>query len=231
MNGGTPEGALRMSSDRRQELKARKQAYVQDEILLSAVSLFAARGFRAVTIDEIASKLGYTKSVVYYYFRSKSEILWQIFARNYDDYFRTISSVTELGLGPKETLSRLITEHALHVMQRPDWNAIYYRDESELDEKQRKQMAVRRREYDARLEELYARGVQDSVFRDIPPGVAVRAILGMCNSLYTWYKDSGSLAAESIAQYYVTMLMDGFAPAKNGIDPLVIAKAGEVLDS
>jgi TetR/AcrR family transcriptional regulator, cholesterol catabolism regulator len=223
------EGVERMSSDRRQELKARKQAYVQDEILLSAVGLFAARGFRAVTIDEIASRLGYTKSVVYYYFKSKSEILWQIFARNYDDYFRTISSVTELGLGPKETLARLITEHALHVMQRPDWNAIYYRDESELDEKQRKQMATRRREYDAKLEELYARGVRDAVFRDIPPGVAVRAILGMCNSLYTWYRGSGSLSADTIAQYYVTMLMDGFAPSNQGTGRPGQIKANELL--
>jgi AcrR family transcriptional regulator len=198
------------TNERRQELKARKQAYVQDEILLSAVSLFARRGFRAVTIDDIASNLGYTKSVVYYYFRSKSEILWQVFARNYDDYFRMISSVTELGLGPKETLSRLITEHALHVMQRPEWNAIYYRDESELDEKQRRQMAMRKREYDAKLELLYAEGVETGEFRDMPPGIAVRAILGMCNSLYTWFKPEGALPAPAIAQHYVSMLMDGF---------------------
>jgi TetR/AcrR family transcriptional regulator, cholesterol catabolism regulator len=200
-----------MTNERRQELKARKQAYVQDEILLSAVSLFARRGFRAVTIDDIASNLGYTKSVVYYYFRSKSEILWQVFARNYDDYFRMISSVTDQGLGPKETLARLITEHALHVMQRPEWNAIYYRDESELDEKQRRQMSMRKREYDAKLELLYAEGVEAGEFRDVPPGIAVRAILGMCNSLYTWFKPEGALPAAVIAQHYVTMLMDGFA--------------------
>ncbi|REE18151.1 TetR family transcriptional regulator [Paraburkholderia sp. BL27I4N3] len=206
-----------MTNERRQELKARKQAYVQDEILLSAVSLFARRGFRAVTIDDIASNLGYTKSVVYYYFRSKSEILWQIFARNYDDYFRMISSVTELGLGPKETLSELIIQHAQHVMERSEWNAIYYRDESELDEKQRKQMAMRKREYDAKLELLYVDGVEKGVFKDIPPGVAVRAILGMCNSLYTWFKSDGALPAPIIAQHYVTMLMDGFAsPAVPG---------------
>ena len=141
-----------MTSDRRQELKARKQAYVQEEILLSAVSLFARRGFRAVTIDDIASNLGYSKSVVYYYFKSKSEILWQIFARCFDDYFRMISTVASLNLGPRETLSRLIIEHAQHVMQRPEWNAIYYRDESELDDAQRRQIAMRKREYDAKLD-------------------------------------------------------------------------------
>lgn len=219
-----------VSQGRRQELKARKQAYVQDEILLSAVGLFARRGFRAVTIDDIASNLGYTKSVVYYYFRSKSEILWQVFARNYDDYFRMISSVTELGLGPKETLSRLIAQHAMHIMERPEWNAIYYRDESELDESQRRQMAMRRREYDAKLELIYADGVEQGVFRAMPPAVAVRAILGMCNSLYTWFKPDGALPATVISKHYVSMLMEGFAterkPGKPGpFTPSVLARA------
>jgi AcrR family transcriptional regulator len=199
-----------MTKDRRQELKARKQAYVQDEILLSAVSLFACRGFRAVTIDEIASNLGYTKSVIYYYFKSKSEILWQIFVRNYDEYFRMFSSVIELGLSPKETMRQLIAEHAMYIMQRSDWNAIYWRNESDLDEAQRRQMAMRKREYDAKLELIYADGVEAGEFRDIPPGVAVRAIIGMCNSLYTWYRPEGQLPASAIAEHYVTLLMDGF---------------------
>jgi TetR/AcrR family transcriptional regulator, cholesterol catabolism regulator len=217
-----------MTSDRRQELKARKQAYVQEEILLSAVSLFARRGFRAVTIDDIASNLGYSKSVVYYYFKSKSEILWQIFARCFDDYFRMTSTVANLNLGPRETLSRLIMEHAQHVMQRPEWNAIYYRDESELDAAQRRQIAMRKREYDAKLELLYAEGVANGDFKDIPPGVAVRAILGMCNSLYTWFKPEGALPATTIAKHYVSMLMDGFTQA-DGASVGRQQKAGQVL--
>ncbi|MBC8751687.1 MULTISPECIES: TetR/AcrR family transcriptional regulator [Paraburkholderia] len=196
--------------NRREELKARKQAYVQDEILMSAVSLFARRGFRAVTIDDIASSLGYTKSVVYYYFKSKSEILWQIFLRNYDEYFQMITSVTELGLGPEETLRRLILDHALHVMERPEWNAIYWRDETELNEHQRQQMADRKREYGVRISAIYADGVAENRFRKIPTGVAVRAIIGMCNSLSTWFRPDGRLSAADIAEHFVTMLMSGF---------------------
>ena len=65
----------------REDLKAKKQAFVQDEIITAAVRLFSDRGFRAVTIDDIASSLGFTKSVIYYYFKSKNQILWEIFTR------------------------------------------------------------------------------------------------------------------------------------------------------
>jgi AcrR family transcriptional regulator len=199
-----------LKQDKREELKARKQAYVQEEILSSAVSLFAARGFRAVTIDDIAANLGYTKSVVYYYFKSKNEILWQVFSRIYDAYFESISSIIELGLEPQDAMSRIIRAHATNVMERREWNAIYYRDESELTEKQQKLILNRKREYDATIESVYQDGVDKGVFRNIPTAVAVRAILGMCNWLYTWYKEDGLLPASAIADHCISMLTDGY---------------------
>jgi AcrR family transcriptional regulator len=199
-----------MKQDKREQLKAKKQAYVQDEILSSAVSLFAERGFRAVTIDDIASNLGYTKSVVYYYFKSKNEILWQIFTRIYDTYFEMISSISATDLPPEEALRKIIIGHAMNVMERREWTAIYFREESELDEKQRKLMLNRKREYDATIEKVYQAGVEKGAFRDIPPHVAVTGILGMCNWLYTWYSDKGPITATEIAEYYVSMLTKGY---------------------
>ena len=199
-----------MKVDRREQLKAKKQAYVQDEIIASAVVLFAERGFRAVTIDDVASNLGYTKSVVYYYFNSKNEILWQIFNRIYDSYFAMISSVMARGLPPELALRELLKGHALLVMERRDWTAIYNREESELDEKQLKLHVQRRREYDAVINGVYKDGVKKGVFRDIPPNIAVAGFLGMCNSLYRWYKEQGPVSAPEIAEYYVDILTSGY---------------------
>jgi TetR/AcrR family transcriptional regulator, cholesterol catabolism regulator len=202
---------MSLKQDRRGELKAKKQAYVQDEILASAVSLFAARGFRAVTIDDIASNLGYTKSVVYYYFRSKNEILWQVFSRIYDTYFESIKTTASPDEDPLTALTEIVRAHALNVMERREWNAIYYRDESELTEKQQKLILARKREYDATIESVYQAGVDQGVIRsDVPTAVAVRAILGMCNWLYTWFKEDGPLTPKEIADHYVSLLLDGY---------------------
>jgi len=199
-----------MKVDRREELKAKKQAYVQDEIIASAVELFAERGFRAVTIDDIASNLGYTKSVVYYYFKSKNEILWQIFNRIYEGYFEMISSIVAQELPPELALRELVKGHALMVMERRNWTAIYNREESELDEKQLKLHVQRRREYDAIIKGVYKDGVDKGVFRDIPPNIAVTGFLGMCNSLYRWYREDGAVPAAEIADYYVEILAGGY---------------------
>lgn len=196
--------------ERRELLKAKKYAYVKEELISAAAELFAERGYRAVTIDEIAESVGSAKSVIYYYFESKNEILWEIFTRIYDSYFAMITSVLESEHGPKEKLRDIVLNHALNVMQRRAWTAIYFRDESELDEKQRKTILSRKREYDAMIERVYKDGVKAGVFRDLPTHIVVSGILGMCNWLYTWYREGGTYTPKDIAEYYASMLSDGY---------------------
>jgi AcrR family transcriptional regulator len=63
-------------------------------ILEEASKLFADRGFDATGIDEISKKVGITKSVIYYHFKNKDEILQTLF----DQYYkRAIEIKTTFG--------------------------------------------------------------------------------------------------------------------------------------
>ena len=46
----------------------------KDEIMLTALKLFAERGFEAVSTSMIASELGITKGALYRHYKSKQEI-------------------------------------------------------------------------------------------------------------------------------------------------------------
>ena len=194
----------------RAELKAKKQAYVQDEIVAAAAKLFAERGYRAITIDDIGSSLDYTKSVVYYYFNSKNEILWQIFQRIYDSYFESIQEISARNLPPAEAIALMIRRHALNVMEKREWTAIYFREESELTEQQRREIAKKKRQYDGMIEEVYEAGMEAGVFRRMPKHIAVSGLLGMCNWLYVWYKQQGAVSADEIADHCVNLLAHGY---------------------
>jgi len=50
-------------------------------ILEAAEILFAEKGFSGTGIDEIAKRAGITKSVIYYHFKNKEDILQQMFHR------------------------------------------------------------------------------------------------------------------------------------------------------
>lgn len=51
-----------------------KQIDTKQRILEAALALFGERGFRRVTIDDIAARAGITKGAVYYYFTDKNDL-------------------------------------------------------------------------------------------------------------------------------------------------------------
>src|SRR5262245_52146599 len=57
---------------------ARTQQTTEDRILDVAISLFAARGFQATGIREIADSVPVTSSTLYHYIGTKSDLLFKI---------------------------------------------------------------------------------------------------------------------------------------------------------
>lgn len=193
----------------REELKAKKQAYVQDEILATAAKLFAEGGIRGVTIDDIASSLGYTKSVVYYYFKNKNQVLWEIFKRIHDTWWADMECLVKTDDPPDVMLASMIRKHALNVLDRGAWSAIYFRDQGELTDAQQKFITRRKKEYDQLFKQVYQTGVEQGIFRNIPTTLVVSSIVGMCNFTHAWYKPSGALTPDRIADHYANLVLEG----------------------
>src|SRR5262249_20251453 len=97
----------------RADIASRKHNLVREEILASAAKLFSQLGYRAVSMDDIASSLGYTKSILYYYFSNKNEILWQIYLRSFEKYAGDVQAVLHAKLPIDVTLKSMIRQHAL----------------------------------------------------------------------------------------------------------------------
>ena len=58
---------------------ARDSKASREKILAVAVSIFARKGFDGARVDEIAKDAKVNKALIYYYFKSKSMILEEIF--------------------------------------------------------------------------------------------------------------------------------------------------------
>lgn len=207
-----------MAKTRREELKAKKQAYVQEEITSAAADLFATNGYRSVTIDDIASSLGYTKSVVYYYFKNKNEVLWTIFDQIIQTWTHDVEDILAAKSSPVQALAEMIRKHALNVLERTSWAAIYFSEQSQLSDPQRQKVDAHRREYTRHFKDVYSQGVKEGVFRDIPPLLVIGGITGMANWTHAWYSKDGELSPEEIADHFVTILLDGCVTKKGETD-------------
>ena len=63
-------------------IRERRAGRTRDEILRAGLKVFADKGFRAATMEDIALELDATKGLLYYHFKTKDEILKAVLANN-----------------------------------------------------------------------------------------------------------------------------------------------------
>lgn len=73
-----------------------KEQSSKDKILQVAASEFAEKGFSGARVDEIAKAAGVPKSLIYYHFKSKEEILEVLMARFLEEYEAILSTASEV---------------------------------------------------------------------------------------------------------------------------------------
>lgn len=78
------------------------------QILESAVQCFATKGYHATSIQEIADAAGMAKSSLYFYFKSKEELLLFACKHFHDLMMNKLLSVNEENLSPRERFSKQI---------------------------------------------------------------------------------------------------------------------------
>lgn len=96
----------------------RRRSTTQDHIAGVAIDLFAARGFDAVSVDDVAAAAGISRRTLFRYYASKSAIPWGDFdshLQHLQNLLRTLSSEVSLGDALREALLTFNT-YADHEM-------------------------------------------------------------------------------------------------------------------
>lgn len=193
-------------------VRERRQALVQEEVLNAAATLFARRGYRAVSMDEIAARVGFGKSSIYYYYQSKENILWKIFEFSLDRYITKAREAIAIEEPPEQTLSSLIRQHMLFLATHRDWSIVFTRDVSELSPERQKKVLQREWEYTSIFHSVFSRGVDLGIFNNkIPVDIAINGILGMCNWMTTWHDATRHDSATVIADHFSALLSLGYS--------------------
>ena len=65
----------------------------KDQILDAATNLFAQKGFSETRMDDIVQESGLSKGTLYWYFKSKDEIILSIFERMFSREFETLEGL------------------------------------------------------------------------------------------------------------------------------------------
>ncbi|TQN43922.1 TetR family transcriptional regulator [Blastococcus colisei] len=179
-----------------------------DSLLDVAVAAFNERGYDATSMDEIATRLGLTKSAIYHHVSGKAELLRLAVDRALDALFAVTE---EPGATTGRAIDRLehVVRRSVHVLtaELPFVTLLLrVRGNSEVE----RAALQRRREFDRIVTDLVRAAVDEGDVRpDVGPAVISRLLFGTVNSLTEWYRPDGGLSADDLADALVATTFRG----------------------
>ncbi|MGW6656602.1 TetR/AcrR family transcriptional regulator [Rhodococcus sp. NPDC055024] len=197
---------------------------VRSAIITSAADAFAEDGYAATTVDLLADRIGATKGLVYYHFRSKFDIYLAIYERGMSMLRAEVqarmdgadSGLTRLEAMSHAHLVNLMTHlgyhHTIHQGVRGQMNsALKPRQQQVLVE-----LNSLRLDYENLFVDVMTEGVADGSIRAGSPRMAAKVLLSSLNGIDLWYRrrEGQTLAeTESLADEIVELLVGGLRAA------------------
>ena len=182
-----------------------------DAILDAAVQAFGRDGYEDSRWADVAKAVGIGSTALYHYFESKLHCLYVIMAdtlearlaqfetdtRNVGDYPAAIEGVLRAGfeLTDQDVLCHrvLIAEQALLAVHRT----------SPREEEARQRARARTRDLEFAWATFLSRAMEQGAIPEADPRLLTRAVLGLHNSVWHWYRTGGDLTLDQVADFFV----------------------------
>jgi AcrR family transcriptional regulator len=179
-----------------------------DSLLDVAVAVFNERGYDATSMDELAARLGVTKSAIYHHVPGKVELLRLALDRALDALF-AVTAEPGAATGPAIDRLEHVVRGSVRVLaaELPVVTLLLrVRGNSPVEQA----ALARRREFDRIVTDLVRAAEEEGDVRpDVDPAVTSRLLFGTVNSLTEWFRPGGSLTADDLADALVTTTFEG----------------------
>ncbi len=179
-----------------------------DSLLAVAVDLFNERGFEATSMEELAGRLGITKSAIYHHVPGKIELLRLALDRALDGLF-AVTTEPEAVTGPAIDRLEHVVRGSVRVLTAElpfVTQLLRVRGNSDVE----RAALERRRQFDHVVRDLVRAAAREgSVRADVDPGVLGRLLFGTVNSLVEWYRPDGPLSGDDLGDALVVAMFDG----------------------
>jgi len=197
------------------------------QILEVAAEQFGRYGYEETKWADVAESVGIGSTALYHYFESKQHCLFEIIAKAVADF--------------REQFDRRIAEHdnwgeALVAVLRggfevSEWEILRLRvltaEHGRIavhaslprEEAARATARANKRDLEFAWGAFLARGMEQGLLPERSPQLLARAVIGLYNSVWVWYRPGGSLPLEEVARFYVDRQLDVL-----GADPKLAAR-------
>jgi AcrR family transcriptional regulator len=210
----------------------------REEILRTATAYFGENGYEATKLADVAAAVGIGSTALYHYFESKLHCLYVIMAdaleffrseferetSAHDDYLDALLGVLRgsYDLSEQDVLRNrvLVAEQGLVGVPRT----------SPREEEARSLARARIRDVEFAWATFLVRGMEQGIVPEADPRLLTRALLGLYNSIWHWYRPRGSISLDEVREFFLRrqLAVLGLPPElADGDSPLLPAAVGK----
>ncbi len=109
-----------MTSKRKRQTRAEKQAHTRAELIATAADVFARRGYNGASVEEIAEEAGYSHGAVYSNFEGKADLFLAVFEDYMAERARELAA-TQVDVAkdaPLKTRARALADQWMDRLER-----------------------------------------------------------------------------------------------------------------
>lgn len=157
-----------------------------NQIVETAARVFQAKGYDAGSLDDVAVELDLRKASLYYYVRSKAELLYRVFDRAISTALENVASCLDIE-DPRERLVALIRLQAVSVALSPSFFTVFFDQRPRLAPDYEAEIRAKERRYLRVFAEAVHGAVEAGALPGVEPRYGAQAVLGMTSWVYKWF--------------------------------------------
>ena len=197
--------------------RARQREAKRQAVLQTAAQLFNERGFHATSLDDIAERLHVSKPTLYYYIKSKDDILLECVRSALVMMHEGIEAVREDG---GRALDQLIACMRIYagIVTEEFGKCLILIGEDPLPPPQKKELRQLKAGIDSQFRRLIAAAMDEGSITACNPKLAGFVLGGALSWIGRWYREDGELTPEQVIDQTIELLLRGIltAPHQHG---------------
>ncbi|MEE4607525.1 MAG: TetR family transcriptional regulator [Desulfobacteraceae bacterium] len=180
----------------------------------AAIDLFYRKGYFAASISEIAAASGIRKASLYHHYESKEALLFAILKETMDDLMAHLTACLKGVVDVEVRMRAAVRGHVQFHLHRQKENFIANSELRGLTAAHYQEIVRCRDAYERVFQEIIGAGRRQGVFAPGDDKILSYAILTLCTAGASWFKPSGRLRVDEIAEIYENFIISGLKRAE-----------------
>ena len=178
-------------------------------ILKTAERLFASKGFKGTSLNDIAEEVGLRKATIYHYFKSKEEILFKIMNDEMDRAFSNLEKIKISEIPKQDKFREILKFYIKYYVGHQEGLILLVNEQDNLTVEHKEILVEKQRKYVRFFYNVLSELKSGNIIKDIPFPVITFAFFGMVHYTVNWYNGKGDITVDELTDFFIDILTKG----------------------